>query len=77
MMIIGMVAAGAVIFVVMNQVTSGRELMPTLFLAFLGAIVTVQVIPGIVLLGSILKVIFNLGRKQVSLEVPVDDNTHE
>lgn len=68
-MIIAMIAAGAAAFVILNQVSSGRELIPTLFLAFLGAIITVQVIPCIVLLGSILKGILSLGRKQVSSEV--------
>lgn len=76
-MIIALVAAGAVVFVVLNQASSGRELISTLFLAFLGAIITVQVIPGIVLLGSILKGIFSFGRKQVSSEVSVNNITHK
>jgi len=77
MMIIGMVAAGAAAFAVINQASSGRELMPTLFLVFFGAIITVQIIPGIVLLGSILKGIINLGRKQVPSKVPVHNNAHK
>lgn len=77
MMIIGMVLAGAAIFAVINQAYSGKELAPTLFLAFFGAIITVQVIPGIVLLGSILKGIINLGRKQQPAEVTVQNNTHK
>lgn len=68
MMIIAMVAAGAVIFAVANQASSGREVTTTLFLAFLGAIITVQIIPCIVLMGSILKGIINLVRKQASPE---------
>ena len=76
-MIIALVAAGAVVFVVLNRASSGRELMPTLFLAFLGAIITVQVIPGIVLLGSILKGIFNLGHKQVPSELSINNIAHK
>ena len=76
-MILGMVAAGAVVFAVINQASSGRELMPTLFLAFFGAIITVQIIPGIVLLGSILKSVITLGRKQVPSEVSVHHNEHK
>ena len=76
-MIIALVAAGAVVFVVLNQASSGRELMPTLFLAFLGAIITVQVIPGIVLVGSILKGILSLGRKQVSSSVSVHNDAQK
>jgi hypothetical protein len=76
-MIIAMVVAGAAVFVILNQASSGRELMPTLFLAFLGAIITVQVIPGIVLLGSILKGVLSLGRKQVSTETHINNNVHK
>jgi len=77
MMIIGMVAAGASIFAVINQSASEMSLMPTLFLVFFGAIITVQIIPGIVLLGSILKSIVNLGRKQVPVEVSTHNNSHK
>lgn len=77
LLIIGMVAAGAVVFAVANQASSGRELMPTMFLAFFGAIITVQVIPGIVLLGSILKGIINMGRKQVPAKVTVHNDSHK
>ena len=75
MMIIALVVVGAVLFVVINHASSGRELMPTLFLALLGAVITVQVIPGMVLLGSMLKGIINLVRKQVPSEVSVDHNS--
>ena len=77
MMIMGLVAAGAVIFVVVNHASSGKELMSTVFLAFLGAIITVQVIPGIVLLGSMLKGIINLVRKQVQAELSVNSSEHK
>jgi hypothetical protein len=77
MMIIALVAVGAVLFVVVNHASSGRELMPTMFLALLGAVITVQVIPGIVLLGSILKGIINLVRKQVPSEVSANNDAHK
>ena len=77
MMIIGMVVAGAAIFGVVNQASSGRELVSSLFLAFFGAIITIQIIPGIVLLGSILKGIINLGRKQVPAEASVHHDSHK
>jgi uncharacterized integral membrane protein len=54
-MIIGMVIVGTVSFAVINQVSSGVELMPKLFLLFLGAIITVQVIPGLILLATMIK----------------------
>jgi len=74
MMIFGLVVAGAVIFAVLNQASTGRELMPTLFLAFIGAIITVQIIPCILLLGSILKGIITLVRKELKSEVSVHNN---
>ena len=54
-MIIGMVVMGTVIFSVINQVSSGTEIMPKLFLVFFGAIITVQVIPGLILLATMIK----------------------
>lgn len=74
MMILGVVVAGAVIFGFLNHASTGRELMPTLFLAFIGAIITVQIIPCILLLGSILKGIITLGRRELKLEVSVHND---
>ena len=62
-MIIGMVIVGTVIFALINQVSSGAELMPKLFLIFFGAIITVQVIPGLILLATMIKGIFSFGQK--------------
>lgn len=62
-MIIGMVIVGTVIFALINQVSSGVELMPKLFLIFFGAIITVQVIPGLILLATMIKGIFSIGQK--------------
>ena len=66
-MIIGMVIVGTVIFALINQVSSGVELMPKLFLIFFGAIITVQVIPGLIppcvriVVASLPKFCVNLG----------------
>ncbi len=67
-MIVAMVVAGAVIFSVINQAASGRDYMTTIFLAFLGAIITIQIIPCVVLLGSIAKGIVSLVHKPESIE---------
>lgn len=67
-LIIAMVVGGSVVFAVINQATTENEVMTTLFLAFLGAIITIQIIPCLVLLGSILKGIINLVRKQAPAE---------
>ena len=54
-MIIGMVVMGTIMFSVINQVSSGTEIMPKLFLVFFGAIITVQIIPGLILLATMIK----------------------
>ena len=63
-MIIGMVIAGTVSFALINQASSGTELMPKLFLLFFGAIITVQVIPGLVLLATMIKGVVSIGQKK-------------
>jgi uncharacterized integral membrane protein len=63
-MIIGMVIVGTVIFALINQASSGAELMPKLFLLFFGAIITVQVIPGLVLLATMIKGIASISQKK-------------
>jgi hypothetical protein len=63
-MIIGMVVVGTVIFALINQVSSGAELMPKLFLLFFGAIITVQVIPGLILLATMIKNVIAIGQKK-------------
>lgn len=63
-MIIGMVVLGTVIFSVINQVSSGVEVMPKLFLVFFGAIITVQVIPGLILLATMIKGVVNISQKK-------------
>jgi hypothetical protein len=62
-MIIGMVIMGTVIFSVINQVSSGSELMPKIFLLFFGAIITVQIIPGLVLLATMIKGFVKISQK--------------
>ena len=63
-MIIGMVIVGTVSFALINQASSGTELMPKLFLLFFGAIITVQVIPGLVLLATMIKGVVSIGQKK-------------
>lgn len=63
-LIIGMVIAGTVIFALINQVSSGAELMPKLFLLFFGAIITVQLIPGLILLATMIKNVVTIGQKK-------------
>jgi len=70
-MIVVMIVVGTVVFALVNKVSSGSELMPKLFLVFFGAIITVQLIPGLILLGSVLKGVVGIGRKQ---EAPLEEH---
>lgn len=63
-MIIGMVILGTVIFSVINQVSSGAELMPKIFLIFFGAIITIQIVPGLILLATMIKGVINFSQKK-------------
>ena len=76
-MIIVMVIVGTVIFAVINQVSSGAELMPKLFLLFFGAIITVQVIPGLILLATMIKGLVNIGQKRQLPAKAAANNEHK
>jgi len=77
-MIVVMVIGGTVAFALVNNVSAGSELMTSLFLVFLGAIITVQFIPGLILVGAMIKTLVGLGRKsQVPVESAPDGNTRK
>lgn len=77
-MIIGMVILGTVIFSVINQASSGTELMPKLFLVFFGAIITVQIIPGLVLLATMIKGFVSISqKKQEPAKAAADNEVHK
>lgn len=77
-LIIGMVVVGTVVFALINQVSSGAELMPKLFLLFFGAIITVQVIPGLILLATMIKNVVAIGqRKQEPAKATASDGKAE
>ncbi len=63
-MIVALVVLGTAAFSVTSPAAEGGELLSKLFLAFLGAIITIQVIPGLILLGAMFKGLAGLGRKQ-------------
>lgn len=72
-MIVVLVVLGTAAFAVVNQVPEGGALMSKLFLVFLGAIITIQIIPGLILLGAMIKGVARLGRKQPApVETEVD-----
>jgi hypothetical protein len=65
-LIVALVLAGAAFIPAVADMAKGGGVMATLFLAFLGAIIAVQVIPGLMLFGMMVKGICNLVRKPAS-----------
>jgi magnesium-transporting ATPase (P-type) len=63
-MMIVMVVAGAIVFAVMSKTHADGEMLSRMFLIFFGIIITVQIIPGIMLLGVMLKEVFGSARKE-------------
>ena len=62
-LIVAIVLAGAAFIPAVADVAKEGGVMATLFLAFLGAIIAVQVIPGLMLFGMMVKGLANLIRK--------------
>jgi uncharacterized membrane protein len=67
-MMVVMVIAGAIVFAAMSKTNADGQMMSRLFLVFFGIIITVQIIPGLMLLGVMLKEIFTSPRKEVIKE---------
>jgi hypothetical protein len=61
--ILAIVAAGTVSLSVMADIDKGSGIMAIVFIAFLGAIIAVQIIPGIMLFGMMIKGVANLFSK--------------
>lgn len=75
--IVALVVLGTAAFGLVNQITEGGEWLSKLFLAFLGAIITIQVIPGLILLGAMLKGLASLNRKEAPAAESEDDTGNE
>jgi hypothetical protein len=63
-LIVAIVIAGTAFLPAVADLGGEARITTTLFLAFLGAIIAVQVIPGLMLFGMILKGLFSLVRKE-------------
>jgi len=62
--IVGVVLAGTLLISGIADVSEGSGVMAKIFLFFLGAIIVVQVIPGLMLFGAMLKGIYGLFGKK-------------
>ena len=74
--IIAIVVAGTVILAFINQINLEGTLMSKLFLVFLGAIITFQLLPGLMLLGGMVKGLVTRGHHKVVHE-KVDSSAHK
>lgn len=62
--IVGVVVAGTLLISGIADVSKGSGAMAKIFLFFLGAIIVVQVIPGLLLFGAMLKGVFGMFGKK-------------
>lgn len=70
--IIGVVVAGTLLISGIADISEGSGLMAKIFLLFIGAIIVVQVIPGIMLFGAMLKGIYGLFGKKAKVPLEQD-----
>jgi hypothetical protein len=75
-MIIAIVVAGTVILAFINQINLEGTLMSKLFLVFLGAIITFQLLPGLMLIGGMIKGLVTMGHRKADHE-KADSSTHK
>lgn len=67
-MILAVIAVGTVSLVAVADIDKGSGIMAILFVAFLGAIIAVQVLPGLMLFGMMLKGLASLFRKGATVK---------
>jgi hypothetical protein len=70
--IVGVVLAGTLLISGIADVSEGSGVMAKIFLFFLGAVIVVQVIPGVMLFGAMLKGIYSMFAKKTKVTVVED-----
>ena len=71
-LIVALVVAGTAAFALVNSAPNDGELMSKVFLIFFGAIITLQIVPGLLLLVAMLKGVFKIGRENESAEASAE-----
>ena len=71
--IVGVVLAGTLLISGIADVSEASGLMAKIFLFFLGAVIVVQVIPGLMLLGAMLKGVYGMISKKSKATLREDD----
>jgi hypothetical protein len=62
--IVGVVVAGTLLISGVADLSEGSAMMGKIFFLFLGAVIVVQVIPGLMLLGAMMKGVYSLFGKK-------------
>jgi hypothetical protein len=75
-MIIAIVVAGTVILAFINQINLEGTLMSKLFLVFIGAIITFQLLPGLMLIGGMIKGLVTMDHRKADHE-KADSSAHK
>jgi len=70
--IVGVVLAGTLLISGIADVSEGSGIMAKIFLFFIGAIIVVQVIPGVMLFCAMLKGVYGLFAKKVKVPLEQD-----
>ena len=68
-LIVAFVFGGTAFLLTVADIAPGSGIMTTLFIAFLGAIIAVQLIPGLMLFGMMVKGVAGLFRKSETQKV--------
>lgn len=71
-MIVAMVVVGTIVFGAVNN-AGGGEIMSKVFIAFLGAIITIQVIPGLLLLWAMIRGVSSIANKSEVAEETISN----
>jgi hypothetical protein len=75
-MVVALVVMCAIAFMSFNHISEGGEFMSKLFLVFVAAIIAMQAVPGLFLLGAMLKGVASLGNREKVAE-GVDEDKAE
>ena len=70
--ILALVVVGAAAIMGVSEV-SGKSIMSKAFVCFVSAVIVVQVVPGIMLLGAMLKAVCSMAGNKVALPVAAND----
>jgi len=70
--IVGLVLVGTLLIFGVSDVTEGSGITAKIFIFFLGAVIVVQVIPGLMLLGAMFKGIYGMFGKKAKATVGED-----